>query len=108
MEFFEAVSRVKDWGYDGFRFWRNITWLDEEFIHFNDDVQAEEIVNHKFGSNVDGHIWVEHGVKDMLSKVSKRGVDQFSEEEISCQSSWQEETSCQNSWQEETSCQGGW
>ncbi|KAI5422334.1 hypothetical protein KIW84_045692 [Lathyrus oleraceus] len=42
-------------------------------------IKAEEIVNHNLGSNVDGHIWVEHGAEDMLSKVLKDDVDQFSE-----------------------------
>ncbi|KAI5421620.1 hypothetical protein KIW84_045159 [Lathyrus oleraceus] len=37
------------------------------------------MANHNLGSNVDGHIWVEYGVKDMPSKVLKPDVDQFSE-----------------------------
>lgn len=77
--FFEAVSLVKDWGYDGFRLWIKIPGLDKRFTHFIDDVQAEEIVNHSLSRNVDGHMWIEHGVEDMLSKVSKPDVDQFSE-----------------------------
>ncbi|KAI5381332.1 hypothetical protein KIW84_UN0821 [Lathyrus oleraceus] len=77
--FFKAVNLVKDWGYDGFRLCRNILGINEGFIHFIDDVQTEEISNHNLGSNVDGHIWVEYGVKDMLSKVSKPDVDQFIE-----------------------------
>ena len=54
LSFFEAVNLVKDWGYDGFRLWRKIPRLDEGFIHFIDDAQAEKIANHSLGSNVDG------------------------------------------------------
>ncbi|KAI5391596.1 hypothetical protein KIW84_076420 [Lathyrus oleraceus] len=53
--------------------------LDEGFTHFINDVQAEEIANHNLCSNVNEHIWVEHSVEDMLSKVLKPDVDQFSE-----------------------------
>lgn len=61
--FFEAINLVKDGGYDGFRLWRKIPGLDEWFMHFIDDVQVKEIVNHNLCSNVNGHIGVEHGVE---------------------------------------------
>lgn len=76
--FFEVVSLVKDWGYNRFRLWRKIPGLDEGFIHFIDDVQAGEITNHNLGCNVNGHIWVKHGVEDMLSKDFKPNIDQSS------------------------------
>src|ERR1044072_7000678 len=38
--FFEPVSLVKDWGYDGFRLWRKIPNVDDIFTHFVDDAQA--------------------------------------------------------------------
>ncbi|CAI8590916.1 unnamed protein product [Vicia faba] len=77
--FFEAISLVKDWGYEGCGLWSKIPGLDKGFIHFIDDVQAGEISNHNLSSNVDEHIWVEHGVEDMGSKVLKPDVDQLSE-----------------------------
>ncbi|KAI5386965.1 hypothetical protein KIW84_073202 [Lathyrus oleraceus] len=39
----------------------------------------EKIANHNLGSNIDGHIWIKHGVEDMLSKVFKPYVNQSSE-----------------------------
>ena len=53
--------------------------MDEVFIHFADDAQAGEIVNHVMSSNVDGHIWVEHGVQDMMTKVLNPDFDNISD-----------------------------
>src|ERR1043165_1749887 len=40
--FFEAVSLVKDWGYEGFRLWRKIPQTDEGFTNVVDDAGAVE------------------------------------------------------------------
>lgn len=76
--FFEAINLVNVRSYDGFKLWRKIQGLDKGFIQFIDDVQSEKIANHNFSNYVNGHIWVEHGVEYMLSKVLKPDVDQFS------------------------------
>ncbi|CAK8565570.1 unnamed protein product [Lathyrus sativus] len=60
--FFEAVSLVKEWGHNGFKLWRKILGFDEGFVHFIDDLQA-----------------VENGIEEMLSKVLRPNVNQFSE-----------------------------
>ncbi|XP_058756954.1 uncharacterized protein LOC131630180 [Vicia villosa] len=76
--FFEAVSLVRDWGYEGFRLWRKIPQLDEGFMNVVDDAACVEIAKHCMACKVDGHIWVEHGVKDMMTKVVHPNVDDFS------------------------------
>ncbi|XP_058733150.1 uncharacterized protein LOC131604746 [Vicia villosa] len=84
--FFEAVSLVKDWGYEGFRLWRKIPQMDEGFTNVVDDVGAAEIGKHCMSYKVDGHVWVEHGVKGMMTKVLLPNVDDFntsSEDECS-------------------------
>ena len=53
--------------------------MDEVFTHFVDDTQAGEIANHNMSSNVDGHIWVEHGVQDMMTKVLNPDFDNISD-----------------------------
>lgn len=48
--------------------------VDGGYFHFIDDKEAEEIATHCISNNVDGQIWVEHEVKDMLSKVSAPNI----------------------------------
>lgn len=67
--YFEIVSLVRDWGYEEFRLWRKVSGHDEGYFHFVNDKQDEEISTHCLANNVDDQIWVEHHVKDMVSKV---------------------------------------
>ncbi|CAI8592066.1 unnamed protein product [Vicia faba] len=59
--FFEAVSLVKDWGYEGFRLWRKIPQTDEGFTNVVDDAGAVEVAKHY-----------------MMTKVLVPNVDDFS------------------------------
>ena len=76
--FFEAVSLVKDWGYEGFRLWRKIPQTDEGFTNVVDDAGAVEVAKHCMSCRVHGDLWVEHGVEDMMTKVLVPNVDDFS------------------------------
>ncbi|CAI8605785.1 unnamed protein product [Vicia faba] len=76
--FFEAVSLVKDWGYEGFRLWRKILQTDEGFTNVVDDAGAVEVAKHCMSCRVHGDLWVEHGVEDMMTKVLVPNVDDFS------------------------------
>ena len=77
--FFQAVNLVKDWGYDGFRLWTKLPGIDEGYLQVNDDVLAEAIAKHNIVNKVEGHIWVEHEVEDMMRKVLSPTVEQFNE-----------------------------
>ncbi|CAI8617151.1 unnamed protein product [Vicia faba] len=76
--FFEAVSLVKDWGYEGFRLWRKIPQTDEGFTNVVDDAGAVEVAKHCMSCRVHDDLWVEHGVEDMMTKVLVPNVDDFS------------------------------
>ncbi|XP_058733667.1 uncharacterized protein LOC131605311 [Vicia villosa] len=77
--FFEAVGLVKDKGYDGFRLWRKIPQMDEGFTHVVDDAQVGDIANHCMSCKVDGHIWVEHGVQDIRTKMFNPDIEMFND-----------------------------
>ncbi|CAI8599234.1 unnamed protein product [Vicia faba] len=76
--FFEAVSLVKDWGYEGFRLWRKIPQMDEGFTNVVDDAGVVEVAKHCMSCRVHDDLWVEHGVEDMMTKVLVPNVDDFS------------------------------
>ncbi|CAI8615148.1 unnamed protein product [Vicia faba] len=76
--FFEAVSLVKDWGYEGFRLWRKIPQTDEGFTNVVDDAGAVEVAKHCMSCRVHDDLWVEHGVEHMMTKVLVPNVDDFS------------------------------
>ncbi|CAI8596030.1 unnamed protein product [Vicia faba] len=76
--FFEAVSLVKDWGYEGFRLWRKTPQTDEGFTNVVDDAGAVEVAKHCMSCRVHNDLWVEHGVEDMMTKVLVPNVDDFS------------------------------
>ncbi|CAI8598444.1 unnamed protein product [Vicia faba] len=76
--FFEAVSLVKDGGYEGFRLWRKIPQTDEGFTNVVDDAGAVEVAKHCMSCRVHDDLWVEHGVEDMMTKVLVPNVDDFS------------------------------
>lgn len=77
--FLEVVTFVKELGYNEFRLWRKIPGLDKGFAQFIDYVKAEEIAKHNLDNYVDGYIWVEHDVEDMLSNVLRHNIEQISE-----------------------------
>lgn len=56
--YFEALSLVKEWGYDGsgVRLWRKIEGIDEGLFHMNDDFDVPKVENHSISNNIDVHI----------------------------------------------------
>lgn len=65
------LKLVIDWGYERyeFRLWSKLEGINDYFFEINIVGRAADVVSYAIGNNTEGHLYIQHNVKDINVKV---------------------------------------